>query len=270
MAIALAHSKVNPDQPDRLEALMDVGHAPVQLALKPDGGEIFVFNSLSDSISEVVTNTNDVGGAYMIGDNPVRGLVSSDNSLLYVANLRSQYVTVYSIDDGRRIGSIHVGDGPSALAFSSNGLLLFVVDSRSADVAVVRTATNSLFTLIPTGRAPQRHRRKILQASLSSELEVPQNKRVPQVPIFRPGMRPSRLTHEISAGTVAVTPPRTPLTRQLAIPAQRVLTCCSFPPLLFIVQYRLIQKMHSPPRLPIQIKDHNIVSAADRCIVDGT
>lgn len=90
MAIALAHSKTNPNQPDRLEALMDVGRAPIQLALKPDGGELFVINSQSDSISEVVTNTNDISGATMIGDNPIRGLVTSDNALLYVANLRSQ------------------------------------------------------------------------------------------------------------------------------------------------------------------------------------
>jgi YVTN family beta-propeller protein len=159
MAVALAHPPGRPDQPDRLEAIMDVGHAPLQLALKPDGGELFVSNSLSDSISEVVTGTDDVGGAYMIGDNPVRGLVSSNNALLYVSDLHSQYVTVYSIDDGRRIpdsqgGSIHVGDGPSALAFSASGHLLFVVDTRSADVAVVRTASRSLFTILPTGRGP--------------------------------------------------------------------------------------------------------------------
>jgi hypothetical protein len=47
-----------------------------------------------------------------------------------------------------------VGDGPVALEFSSNGLLFFVVDNRSADVAVVRTATRSLFTILPTGRSP--------------------------------------------------------------------------------------------------------------------
>jgi len=41
-----------------------------------------------------------------------------------------------------------------ALEFSSNGLLFFVVDNRSADVAVVRTATRSLFTILPTGRSP--------------------------------------------------------------------------------------------------------------------
>lgn len=150
MALALAHG----GQPDRLQTLMDVGRSPVQLALKPDGGELFVSNSLSGSVSEVVTSTNDVGGAYMIGDDPVRGLVSRDNAMLYVANLQSQYVTVYAIDEGKRIGSIHVGDGPEALAFSSAGHLLFVVDNRSSDVAVVRSATNSLFTLLPTGRAP--------------------------------------------------------------------------------------------------------------------
>jgi DNA-binding beta-propeller fold protein YncE len=134
---------------------MDVGRGPVQLALKPDGGELFVSNSLSDTISEVVTSTNDVGGAYTIGDDPVRGLVSSDNALLYVANFHSQFVTAYSIDDGKRLyPSIHVGDGPSALAFSAAGNLMFVVDTRSADVAVVRTASRSLFTLLPTGRSP--------------------------------------------------------------------------------------------------------------------
>ncbi len=154
MAIALTHTANQITVPDRLEALMDVGRAPVDLALKPDGGEIFVSNSLSDSVSEIYNTTDEVGDTYMIGEDPVSGLVSRDNALLYVANLRSQYVTVYSIDDGKRIGSVHVGDGPSAMAFSTAGHLLFVVDSRSDDIAVVRTASQSLFTMLPAGRNP--------------------------------------------------------------------------------------------------------------------
>ncbi|HEY1209855.1 MAG TPA: YncE family protein [Terracidiphilus sp.] len=164
MAIALAHPEVHPAQPggapavparpDSMEALLDVGKAPLQLALKPDGGEVFSLNSLSDSISEIITSSDDVNSSTTIGDTPVRGLVSADNSLLYVANFRSQYVTVYSIDDGRLAGSIHVGDGSSAMAFSGSGLLLFVVDSRSGDVAVARTASHSFFTLLPAGRTP--------------------------------------------------------------------------------------------------------------------
>ena len=154
MVVALAQANARPAQPDRLEALMDVGHAPVDLALKPDGGEIFVSNSLSDSVSEIYNTTDEVGDTYMIGNNPVRGIVSRDNSLLYVANLHSQELTVYSIDDGKRIGSVSVGDSPSAMAFSAAGHLLFVADQRSGDVAVVRTSTQSLFTLLPAGRDP--------------------------------------------------------------------------------------------------------------------
>jgi YVTN family beta-propeller protein len=163
MSISLAHAatsgvragtQAGDLQPDRLATFMDVGRAPVQLALKPDGGELFVSNAASNTISEVVTNTDDVGGAYLMGEDPIRGLVSRDNTMLYEANFKSQYVTVYSIDDGKRLNSIHVGDGPSAMAFSEAGHLLFVVDNRSSDVAVIRTASKALFTLLPTGRGP--------------------------------------------------------------------------------------------------------------------
>jgi YVTN family beta-propeller protein len=157
MAIQLAHEARSDGRPattDRLESILDVGRAPVQLALKPDGGELFVSNSLSNSISEVVTSTDDVGGAYLMGAYPVRGIVSADNAMLYVGNLHSEYVTVYSVEDGKRVDSIHVGDGPSALAFSTAGHLLFVVDSRSGDVAVVRTANRQMFTMLPAGRSP--------------------------------------------------------------------------------------------------------------------
>jgi YVTN family beta-propeller protein len=163
MSIALARvatsgtqagTQAGTAQPDRLVAFMDVGHSPVQLALKPDGGELFVSNSASNTISEIYSNTDDVAGAYLMGDDPIRGLVSRDNLLLYEANFQSQYVTIYSIEDGKRLNSVHVGDGPAAMAFSTAGNLLFVVDNRSSDVAVIRTASGALFTLLPTGRGP--------------------------------------------------------------------------------------------------------------------
>jgi YVTN family beta-propeller protein len=157
MAIQLAHAADagGAARQDAVEAMLDVGRAPVHVALKPDGGEVFVSNFESNTISEVTASTDDVSGAYIMGSHPVRGLVSGDNALLYVSNFESQEVTVYSIDDGKRVApSIHVGDGPDAMAFSSNGKLLFVVDARSGDVAVVRTSDRSLFTLLPSGRQP--------------------------------------------------------------------------------------------------------------------
>ncbi|MFC5865585.1 YncE family protein [Acidicapsa dinghuensis] len=162
MAIALAQAadSNHPSRPDQLEAMLDVGRSPVHLALKPDGGELFVSNFDSNSISEIVTSTDDVGGSYLMGSNPVRGLVTPDNALLFESDFSSQDISLYSIDDGKRIApatggfSIHVGDGPDALAFSSTGNLLFAVDARSGDVAVIRTSSQSLFTLLPTGRQP--------------------------------------------------------------------------------------------------------------------
>ena len=142
---------------DRRLALLDVGKTPVHLAMKPDGGEIFVSNFDSDSISEIATGANEVGGTYMIGTKPVHGVVSADNSTLWVSNLGADSVCVYSIDDGRRVGSVRTGSAPDALAFSADEHLLLVVDSKSGDVAALRTQGHNgpeLFTLLPAGQSP--------------------------------------------------------------------------------------------------------------------
>ena len=143
--------------PDKLLALLDVGATPVHLALKPDGGEIFVSNFGADTISEIATGTNEVGGSYVIGAGPVRGIISADNSTLYVSNFNSDTVGVYSIDDGKLVGTVHVGSRPDALALSPNQNFLFVADTAAGDVSVVRTAARQgavLLTIIPVGQQP--------------------------------------------------------------------------------------------------------------------
>lgn len=149
--------------PDRELALLDVGQTPVHLALKPDGGEIFVSNFGSDTISEINTSTNEVGGAYLVGAQPSYGAVSSDDSTLWVSNFNANTIGVYSIDYGKLINTVHVGDGPDALAFSSDGFWLFAADQGSGDVSVVRTLSytqhgvpvaGQLFTILPAGSHP--------------------------------------------------------------------------------------------------------------------
>lgn len=148
------------DQKDHLLALLDVGKTPVQLALKPDGGEIFVSNFDGNSISEIATGSNEVGGTYMIGEHPVRGIVSRDNSFLWVSNFTADSVSVYSIDDGKLVDNVRTGSAPDALAFSASGNLLLAADSRSGDVAFIRTQIHSalqqrsLFNLLPSGARP--------------------------------------------------------------------------------------------------------------------
>jgi YVTN family beta-propeller protein len=142
---------------DHLLALLDVGKTPVHLAMKPDGGEIFVSNYGSDSISEISTWTNEVGGTYTIGSKPVMGIVSGDNGRLWVANSGADSIALYSIDDGRLAFSVRTGSMPDALAFSEDEHLLLAADAHSGDVAVIRTegkAGPSMFTILPTGVGP--------------------------------------------------------------------------------------------------------------------
>ena len=142
---------------DHLLSLLDVGEQPMSLAMKPDGGEIFVSNYGSDSISEIATSTNEVGGTYTIGSRPMRGLVSRDNGTLWVSNSGADSIGIYSIDDGKLEGSVHTGSGPGALALSADEHLLLAADLHSGDVSVIRTQGKdgpALFTILPAGGSP--------------------------------------------------------------------------------------------------------------------
>ena len=150
-------------EPDRLLALLDVGAGPVRLVMKPDGGEIFVMNHDANTVSEIATETNEVGGASLIGARPSFGVVTADNSLLWVANQAADTIAVYSIDDGKLIHTVHVGAGPGPMTFSADGHLLLAADTRSGDVSVLRAFSRNLhrepvygtlFTLLPAGSSP--------------------------------------------------------------------------------------------------------------------
>ncbi len=144
----------SPALPDRLLALLDVGKSPVHLAMKPDGGEIFVSDFGSDTISEIATGANEVGGTYTIGQAPARGLVSADNSTLYISNVGADNIAIYGIDDGHLLDSVSTGHAPGPMALTAAGHLLLVADSGSGDVALLRTKMRSLFTLLPAGSKP--------------------------------------------------------------------------------------------------------------------
>lgn len=165
MAVGLARpeSPVAGEHTDRLLALLDVGPGPAHLAMKPDGGEIFVSNYGGDTVSEIATNADNVGGAYVMGANPLGGVVTADNSILWESNFGDNTVGAYSIDDGTRINTVQVGEGPGPLALASGGFLLLAVDRSAGDVSVLRTVSytpkgvpvsGSLFTVLSAGKDP--------------------------------------------------------------------------------------------------------------------
>jgi len=163
MAISLA-AEPNPTAQqdasllaDHVLTLLDVGANPIQLALKPDGGEIFCSNFDSGTFSEIDTQTNEVGGTYPIGSKPSFGIVDAANSTLWVSNFGADSINLWSIDDAQKAGSVSTGRAPDALAFSFDQHLLLAADARSGDVTVIRTVDKdgpALFTILPAGRSP--------------------------------------------------------------------------------------------------------------------
>jgi YVTN family beta-propeller protein len=59
------------------------------------------------------------------------------------------------IDSRRVLASIEVGAQPDALALTPDGRYLLALCSQSNDLAVVDTARQSLFTVVPLGRSPR-------------------------------------------------------------------------------------------------------------------
>jgi YVTN family beta-propeller protein len=162
-SIALASPAKTRDQTgDRLLALLDVGKTPVNLALKPDGGELIVCDFESDSISFIETGNDEVGSSAVVGQHPVRAVVSNDNSRLYASNFGSNSVAVYDIDLGRRIATIAVGSRPDGLALSQDQRYLLVLDTQAGDITVIQKRNPrklepteySLLTMIPVGVQP--------------------------------------------------------------------------------------------------------------------
>jgi YVTN family beta-propeller protein len=162
IALENSHAQGGPKNSDRVLALLDVGHTPVSLAVKPDGGELMVCNFDSDSISIIETYNDEVGSSPEIGHQPSKAVVTLDNSRLYVSNFGSNTVAVYDIDMGKLISTLTVGSHPDGLALTPDQNYLLVLDTQSGDVTVIQKrrprklepSEYSLLTLIPVGVQP--------------------------------------------------------------------------------------------------------------------
>jgi len=138
-----------------LLANISVGQSPVALALKPDGGELFVANRDSHSVSVINTWSNEVTETLLASRQPVQVLTSGDGSQLYVAHAGSDLVFVVDIPTRRVLGSVQVGRQPSTAWLTPDGRTLLVASIGSNDLAVVRTTARALADLLPLEFEPR-------------------------------------------------------------------------------------------------------------------
>jgi YVTN family beta-propeller protein len=86
---------------------------------------------------------------------PTNGALTADADRLYVSDPAAGHVIPIAIGIRQMASPIHVGQEPRICRLTPGDDILLVADSASNDLAVVRTKTLSLITLIPTGSRPQ-------------------------------------------------------------------------------------------------------------------
>lgn len=134
---------------------------PTQLLLKPDGGELYVISPDSHGLQAINTWTHEVADTMLLGSAPASAIITGDASEMYVADRASARVMPLDILNRRLGRPFNVGASPSAMRFNpaergAQPTMLLVVNEASSDVAIIRTRTDSLLTMIPVGNHPQR------------------------------------------------------------------------------------------------------------------
>jgi YVTN family beta-propeller protein len=140
----------------KITGRVDLGGAPVDVKLSPDGSVFYVANQGPG-----------FGGVHVIDPETMRqvkfiptgagahGLyVSRDTKSLYVANRLAGSISVIDLSTRKVSDTWHVGGSPDMLQLSPDGTQLWYADRYNASVSVVDTRSGRLLHRIPVGYFP--------------------------------------------------------------------------------------------------------------------
>jgi phospholipase C len=126
---------------------------PYGAAATPDGSEVWVTESGTNTVSVISTSTNKITATVVVGIYPHGIAITPDGKTAYVANTGpntgpggSQTVSVVNVSAQAVTGTIDVGEAPQIVTVSPDGSLVFVtcadglyvINTSSASVSKVR------------------------------------------------------------------------------------------------------------------------------------
>ena len=128
--------------------------SPVELALAPDGGRLYVSCHTADTLAVIDTRAKRLLREIPVGRAPAGLAVSPDGRWVYVANNGGRSVAVVDAPAGRVAAEVTCGYEPWGLCLSPDGTRLYVANHISDDVSVIDTAARREIARVPVGRMP--------------------------------------------------------------------------------------------------------------------
>ena len=127
---------------------------PLNMALSPDGKEIYVTCEASHTI--VVVNVRDLQkvAEIAVGHHPTDVTFSPDGTRAYVSNRLDDTVTVVDVPSRKVLATIPVGDEPHGVLTDASGKHLYVLNTSADSILVIDTITLKEIKRLTASRSP--------------------------------------------------------------------------------------------------------------------
>jgi YVTN family beta-propeller protein len=148
--VKIAHPKV----PVAMGAAEPVYKTPINLALTPDGSELWVACESSSSTVVIDTSSLEILAEIKIGGQPHDVTFHPDGSRAYVTNRLDDTLSVIDVETRGVVATVEVGDEPHGVLLDAPGELIYVLNSSQDSVSVIDAETLEETKRLTTSRVP--------------------------------------------------------------------------------------------------------------------
>ncbi len=127
---------------------------PVNLAISPDGREVYVACEASDTAIVLDAATRKKVAEIKVGGQPADVTFSPDGKTAYVSNRLDDTVSVIDVASRTVVRTLKVGDEPHGVLTDRDGKMLYVLNTASDDISVFRTSDYTEVKRLTAGRNP--------------------------------------------------------------------------------------------------------------------
>jgi YVTN family beta-propeller protein len=127
---------------------------PVNLALRPDGKEIYIACEASHTVIVVDALNQEKVAEISVGGQPADVTFSPDGKIAYVSNRLDDSVSVIDVAQRQVIRTLAVGDEPHGVLTDRSGKRLFVLNTSTDDISVIDTETFQEVRRLSASRSP--------------------------------------------------------------------------------------------------------------------